>query len=162
MKAGTTSRFTVNGAFTHIFYVLSCQLVTMDDKLMETRCKSSPMKLLSALKMDREGQTSDVLAHALFCPIIDYQHHVRRESQKDSFTSLLRSVTYRQGEISSLSPILTPDRSFRKPSFLSAVEDVGFRYVFIINSHFIQVHPYISTSHLRAGRQAVLVELGGG
>lgn len=78
-----------------MLYVPSCQLVTLDDKLMGTKSKWNPVKTLFACKADKESD-ADVLSNALFRRIINEQLHRRGESQIDSGTSLMRSLTDKQ------------------------------------------------------------------
>lgn len=47
-----------------LFFVLTYQLLTLDDDVMENRSAENPVRMLSNRKAAKEGQTSDVVADA--------------------------------------------------------------------------------------------------
>lgn len=75
-----------------LFYLPVIQFLTLDDELMGIRSQSNPVKSIFIRKADREGQSADVVADALFRFSIESRLHRRGESSTDSVNQLLKNT----------------------------------------------------------------------
>lgn len=67
-----------------ILYIPSFQFLTLDDEIMKTRSQKNPVKSMSNKKADREGQSADVVADALFRFVIELRL-IRKEEGRAEY-----------------------------------------------------------------------------
>lgn len=152
----TDFEFTAFDTSRRLFYVPTCQMLTLDDELMGTRSNSNPVKTLSSRKADREGHSSDVLADALFRITLMSRFHRRGEQQVDTVERLIRSVQECQGEMSCRSAILTADRGYGRERFLRVIQEKGLSLLFVMPDHVLSIHPFNALSRLDCTREDLI------
>lgn len=131
---------TAFGTCRRLFYVLSCQLLTLDDEWMGTRSNSNYMKTLFSRMVDREGHSSDVLVDGLFRIILMSSFHRWSEQQVDTVGRLIRSVQECKGETSCRSIILTAYKGYGRERFLQVIQEKGLSMLFVMPVHVLLFH----------------------
>lgn len=103
-----------------MFFNSSSQFETIDDELMVTKWKETPLKMIRSRKAVRKGQSFDVVSDALFLFYLDARLHQRGESKLESVKNY--SMGCVRDTVNSLSAI----------SSLRLIEDPGDLYLLML------------------------------
>lgn len=119
--------------------------MTLDDELIGTRSQYNPVKKISDRKADREGQSVDCLADALFRLILDWRLHRRGESHISSVKTLLSNLQENRGYISLRTAFFIAYRGYVRPEFMELVRGFGYDVFLIAREHMLSVNQFVAS-----------------
>ena len=125
---------------------------TLDDDLYGARASDNQVKTLSARKADREGNTADAMADALFRVTLMIMFRRRGEGQSANVSNLIGTLLEGGGEQSLHGLIITADRGYGSFSLIQNLLTSGIGSIVIMPEHLLRCHTFVGETYFRCTR----------